>query len=239
MIGEAALGETRILGENRSDAVDVSKVDAKAKDAHSVDGRRLISTDSLPEGRRLVTLTAPVRRSLLILLLLLAIDVALTVFSYRSGTLWSGRSPSLDLWDLAKALTLSVVLLMTARRVSSRGLVVVGLGALLVGLAGSTHLHGWLASWIFPGSSSGMGKFVVLVVSAAAMVMALFLVKDSWPQFPKVRRVTILLLMALLFAAGVLDIADPFRGAGLIEESAERAVMSLALALAMSIQLQN
>ncbi len=182
---------------------------------------------------------------------LVAIDLALTVIAYLAGELNSGRAPFLDVWDLAKALTIGVVLMGSAWRVRSVGLASFGIVFLFIGLADETNLHSTIAHStirlspfeglleLHPTITQGIWELLILLSIGTAGMVLLVLVPGGGSWYPEVKRRLITLLVGLLFFAGVVDAIDHVTGIqgvwSLVEESGERLVLSLALAYVVQV----
>lgn len=169
------------------------------------------------------------------LAVLLAVDATLTLIAIESGALRAGTSPGLDVWDLAKAIGLAGLLGWKALRLKSPGLALTAVIALLVGVVSSTRIHAILAGYL-PDSLGARGKLVIVSASVALGVLALLMVRDPWPGFRQARRVILALLLLLWVFAGLFDAFAPGGLGDLLEESGERLILSISLALAFSIR---
>jgi hypothetical protein len=182
---------------------------------------------------------------------LVAIDLTLTTIAYLAGELESGRAPSLDIWDLTKAVAIGIVLMVSAWRLRSVGLASFAIVFGLVGIADETNLHVTIAQGLndlspfeglfdlHPTVTQGIWELVILLSISAAGLVLLLLLPGGGSWYPEVKRRLIALLVGLLFFAGVVDTIDHVTGIrgvwSLGEESGERLVLSLTLAYVVQI----
>lgn len=183
-----------------------------------------------------------------------AIDVVVQVTAVlQSGRSGLGGSRSLlGMWDLAKAIAVGTALIHTSGRTLWRPIGTLGVLFLVVGIEDQIAVHAQLGGmiadlfrfedWIPDIGSYGatnLGEFLAMAMFAFLAFLLIWAGQKSPSQILRRARVILtLLLVAMFFFAGVVDlITAANRGsiAVLIEELGERAVLSLSVVYAVSL----
>ncbi len=197
---------------------------------------------------------AGVRLAWIVLGTIFVIDVVLQLLAALDmGRPALGDSRSLlGMWDLAKAITIGTVLIYTAGRTRWRPVATLGVLFVVVGIEDQIAIHGELGraiagvlrfeAWI-PGiggyGAVNLGEFLAMGLFG---IVAFVLIWTGPPApdrtLARVRTVVTVLLVAMFFFAGVVDL---FTAAGrslttmLVEELGERGVLSLSAVYAVSL----
>jgi hypothetical protein len=183
----------------------------------------------------------------------LLVDLLLQYLALREGGFRPlvGRNDALGYWDLLKAVATGTALLWAARSSRSKAIGGFGLILFLVALEERFALHARLGEpvarvlrfeeWI-PGIQRGgavrLGEFTFLGLAALVVLgLAWSRRRPVQATVQRARLLLTLLLLAMFFFAGVVDLANGARGWDLeiAEEVGERAVLTLWLGFGLGL----
>jgi hypothetical protein len=169
-------------------------------------------------------------------------DLLLTVVENRKGFLHSGRSAALDLWDLTKAILITIGLLRAAVKYRSWGFASFASAVGLIGITDQVAWHGEVAGFVenvldlegvlqvHPAVAQGIAESLVLFLAAVIVALLIWSIRDPSDPYRLARRELTLLLVSLTLFAVVVDAIDHLTSLqtswSLVEESGERLFLS-------------